>query len=85
MNINLVTNEKADRLVVPSTAVLRQGSRSIVLIVEDGRVVEKPVLTRPAVEDGIPIASGVTDTDQVIVNPAGLTAGQPVRVNRQDK
>lgn len=83
VNINLVTNEKVDRLVVPSTAVLRQGSRSVVLIVEDGRIVEKPVLTRPAVADGIPISSGVTETDQVIVNPAGMTAGQTVRVKRQ--
>jgi HlyD family secretion protein len=83
VNINLVTNEKADRLVVPSTAVLRQGSRSVVLIVEGGRVVEKPVLTRPAVQNGIPISSGVAETDQVIVNPAGLTAGQAVRVDRQ--
>lgn len=83
VNINLVTNEKADRLVVPSTAVLRQGSRSVVLIVEDGRVVERPVLTRPAVEDGIPIASGVSEDDQVVVNPTGVTVGQAVRVKRQ--
>jgi HlyD family secretion protein len=83
VNVNLVTNEKADRLVVPSTAVLRQGSRSVVLIVENGRVVDKPVLTRAAVEGGIPIASGVIETDQVIVNPAGVTAGQAVRVKRQ--
>lgn len=83
VNVNLVTNQKADRLLVPSTAVLRQGSRSVVLIVEGGRVVEKPVLTRPAVEDGIPVSNGVTDTDQVVVNPAGVAAGQAVRVGRQ--
>jgi HlyD family secretion protein len=83
VNVNLVTNEKADRLVVPSTAVLRQGSRSVVLLVEGGRVVDKAVITRPAVAAGIPISSGVTETDQVIVDPVGVTAGQTVRVKRQ--
>jgi HlyD family secretion protein len=83
VNINLVTNEKADRLVVPATAVLRQGSRSVVLIVQNGRVVEQPVLTRPAVKDGIPIAGGVVETDQIIVNPAGVAVGQTVRIKGQ--
>src|SRR5215471_15749655 len=61
VNVNLITNEKADRLIVPSTAVRRQGSRSMVMIVEDGRAVERAVMTRPAVDQGIPVASGLTD------------------------
>ena len=82
VNVNLVTGEKVDRLVVPSTAVLRQGSRSVVLVVENGHVVDKAVLTRPAVDAGIPIASGIAEIDQVIVNPTDVTVGQAVRVRR---
>ena len=82
VNVNLVTNEKIDRYIVPSTAVIRQGNRTVVMAVDDGHVIERPVITRPAMEQGIPIASGVVETDDVIVNPAGLKAGQQVRVRR---
>jgi hypothetical protein len=70
-------------MVVPSTAVQRQGSRSVVMVVEDGRAMERTVATRPAVDQGIPVASGLTQSDEVVVNPAGLTAGQTIRVRRQ--
>jgi HlyD family secretion protein len=82
VNVNLLTNEKIDRLIVPSTAVLRQGSRSVVMAVQNGHVVERTVLTRPAVQQGIPISGGVIETDEVIVNPSGIAAGQAVRVRR---
>jgi HlyD family secretion protein len=80
VNVNLVTNEKVDRLIVPSTAVMQQGSRSVVLLVQDGKVVEKPVLTRPTMTLGIPIASGLSESDSVIVQPGSVTVGQTVRV-----
>jgi len=83
VNVNLITNEKAERLIVPSTAVRRQGTRSIVMIVDDGIAVERTVSTRPAVDQGIPVASGVTESDEVVVDPTGVTAGQTVRVRRQ--
>jgi HlyD family secretion protein len=83
VNVNLITNEKTERLIVPSTAVRRQGNRSIVLIVDDGRAVERTVSTRPAVDQGIPVASGVIKSDEVVVDPTGVMAGQTVRVRRQ--
>ena len=82
VNVNLLTNEKVDRLIVPSTAVLRQGSRSVVMIVQSGHAVERTVLTRPAVQQGIPISGGVSEADEVIVNPSGISVGQAVRVRR---
>jgi len=82
VNVNLVTNEKVDRLIVPSTALVRQGSRTLVMVANDGHLVERQVATRPAIEQGIPIASGLSEADDVIVNPAGLNAGQEVRVRR---
>jgi HlyD family secretion protein len=83
VNVNLVTSEMVERLVVPPTAVIHQGSRSVVLIANNGHAVEKTVLTRPAVERGIPILAGLSDTDEVIVDSAGLTAGQAVRTRKQ--
>src|SRR5262249_7810114 len=83
VNVNLITNEKAERLIVPSTAVRRQGTRSIVMIVDDGIAVERTVSTRPAVDQGIPGAGGGTESDEVGVDRTGVTAGQTVRVRRQ--
>src|SRR5262249_52819780 len=83
VNVNLVTNEKAERLIVPSTAVRRQGSRSTVMVVDDGRTVERTVSTRPAGEQGIPVENGVAESEAVVVDPTGVTAGQTVRVRRQ--
>jgi multidrug efflux pump subunit AcrA (membrane-fusion protein) len=85
VNVNLVTNEKMDRLVVPATAVVRQGSRSVVRVVENGHVAEMPVATRPVVPQGIPIAVGLTESDEVVVNGADVEVGQAVRVNRQKR
>ncbi len=82
INVNLVTNEKVDRLIVPSTAILRQGSRSVVLVAQDGHAIERTVLTRAAMEQGIPISAGLTSDDAVIVNPTGISAGDAVRVQR---
>lgn len=82
VNVNLVTNEKIDRYIVPSTAIIRQGNRTVVMAVDDGHVIERPVIARPTMAQGIPIASGVVEADEVIVNPAGLKAGQRVRVRR---
>lgn len=82
VNVNLMTNETVDRLIVPSTAVLRQGSRTVVMVVQDGDAAERTVLTRPAVPQGIPLSAGIVETDQVIVNPSGINAGQAVRIRR---
>jgi HlyD family secretion protein len=83
VNVNLITNKKIDRLVVPSTAVLRQGSRSVVLVVEAGHAAEKVILTRPAIQQEIPISAGLVSEDDVIVKPAGISVGDAVRVQRQ--
>jgi HlyD family secretion protein len=82
VNVNIITNDQIDRLVVPASAVLRQGGRSVVRVVENGHVAEKQVATRPIVQQGIPIAAGLTASDDVIVDSADLRPGQEVRVRR---
>jgi len=85
VNVNLVTNEQVDRLVVPPSAVVRQGSRSIVRVVENGHVEEQPVITRPAVLQGIPVGAGLSESDDVIVDGGNVKVGQAVRVRRQSQ
>lgn len=85
VNVNLVTNEQVDRLVVPPSAVVRQGSRSVVRVVENGHVEEQPVITRPAVPQGIPVGAGLSESNDVIVDGGNVKVGQAVRVKRQSQ
>ena len=85
VNVNLVTNERVDRLVVPPSALVRQGSRSVVRVVENGHVEEQPVITRPAVPQGIPVGAGLSESDDVIVDGGNVKVGQAVRVKRQSQ
>jgi HlyD family secretion protein len=82
VNVNIVTNRAASRLVVPATAVRRVGDRSVVLIVRDGRALEQTVATRPATSAGVPIVGGIDTGALVIQDPRGIDAGDRVRVTR---
>jgi HlyD family secretion protein len=79
VNVNIVTNPAARRLVVPASALRRAGDRTVVLVVEDGRAVERTVQTRPPTKDGIPVAAGLRAEDRVITNPGSVQAGDRVR------
>jgi hypothetical protein len=82
VNVNVITNRAAERLVVPPAAVRRAADQTVVLVVQDGRAVERLVLTRPPTAVGIPVVSGLTAEDRVIVNPAGVRPGDRVRAAR---
>jgi len=57
----------------------------VVRVVENDHVAEKLVATRPVVPQGIPIAAGLTENDEVVVNGADVEVGQRVRVKRQNR
>ncbi len=80
VNVNVVTNPTAQRLLVPATALRRVGDRIVVLVVQDGRAVEKAVQTRPPTKDGVPVVSGLDADDRVITLPASIRAGDRLRI-----
>jgi HlyD family secretion protein len=80
VNVNVVTHRAAERFLVPPTALRRANDRNVVLVVQDGRAVEKTVLTRPPTKDGVPITAGLGADDRVITNAATVRAGDRVRV-----
>jgi HlyD family secretion protein len=79
VNVNIVTNPSAERLLVAPTAVRRVGERTVVLVVRDGRAVERTVLTRPPTTAGIPVVAGLGAEDRVITNPGKVQPGDRVR------
>jgi HlyD family secretion protein len=80
VNVNIVTNADALRLLVPAAALRRVGDRSVVLVVQDGRAVEKTVLTRSPTQEGVPVVAGLTAADLVIMDSGTIQPGDHVRV-----
>jgi HlyD family secretion protein len=83
VNVNLITNQKAERLMLPAGAIQKRGDRTVVFVMQNGRALEKVVLTRPATARGVPIVAGVTTADRVIVDASGIAPGEAVRVRRK--
>jgi HlyD family secretion protein len=68
------------RATVSQSAVVSFAGLNKVLIVQDGKAFEKPVVTGKVLGDKVEIVSGVKPGDQVVVRPGSLKQGQPVRV-----
>jgi HlyD family secretion protein len=82
VNVNIITHRAAPRLLIPASAVGRSGDQSVVYVVENGRALEKVILTRPPTAQGVPVLAGLSPDDRIIADARGLTAGQRVRVRR---
>lgn len=80
VNVNIVTRRAVSRLLVPASAVSRSSDQTVVYVVENGRALEKVVLTRPPTAQGVPILAGLGAEDRIIADPRGITAGARVRV-----
>jgi HlyD family secretion protein len=80
VNVNIVTNPAAQRILVPAVALRRAGDRTVVLVMQNDSAVEKVVQTRPPTREGVPVVSGIDLDDRVITNPATIRPGDRVRV-----
>jgi RND family efflux transporter MFP subunit len=65
---------------VPQSAIVTFAGLQKVIVVEDGKAVERPVTTGEAQGDLIEIVSGVSAGEAVVEAPGSLQQGQPVRV-----
>jgi HlyD family secretion protein len=82
VNVNLITHRAVPRILIPTSAVGRSGDRTVVYVVENGRALEKVVLTRPPTSQGVPVLAGLSAGDRIIADVRGLTAGERVRVRQ---
>ena len=80
VNVNIITQRAAPRLLIPAAAVGRSGDQTVVYVVEDGRALEKVVLTRPPTAQGVPVLAGLSSEDRIVADARGLTGGARVRV-----
>lgn len=79
VNVEILTAARARRLLIPAGAISRIGERTVVYVVKQGTAVEKPVVVRPATARGVPVVSGLSSSDRVILNAAGIEPGKRVR------
>ena len=85
VNVNVVTAKNAERLLVPPTALTRSGDRTVVFVIENGVALEKPVVTRPPTQEGVPVLAGLTAEDRVIEDVTNIKAGDAVRVKGKEE
>ena len=79
VNVNIITAENVNRLLVPQTALVRSGNDTVVFMIVDGKVVQKPVITRPPTKEGVPIIFGIKAEDFIISNAASVKVGDKVQ------
>jgi RND family efflux transporter MFP subunit len=72
-----------EQLAVPSDALITFAGVQKVVTIEEGKAVEKTVSTGRSGSDWIEITAGLKSGEVVVLNPAGLRTGQPVRLAAQ--
>ena len=80
VNVNIITARNAQRLLVPLTALARDGDRTVVYVVHDGVALQSTVVTRPPTEAGVPVLAGLTVDDRIIADVRQIKPGDAVRV-----
>ena len=81
VDVSIITAMNVTRLLVPENALVRVGDETVVLVVVDGKVAQKPVVTRPPTREGVPVISGLTKEDFIIADAANVKVGDRVRAN----
>jgi RND family efflux transporter MFP subunit len=79
--IVIVENEPA--LSVPEAALTTFAGLEKVVVIDDGKALEKLVTTGRRRGGWVEVLSGVSNREEVVLNPAGLRTGNPVTVRAQ--
>jgi RND family efflux transporter MFP subunit len=76
----IVTNDSKMAVTVPNNSIVTFAGIEKVIVVQNGKAVEKPITTGRRVGDWTEILAGVNVGDQVIVDPGNLQSGMAVEV-----
>lgn len=74
----IVTDQTSTAVTIPSTAIVTFAGIDKVLVIENGKAMEKTVTTGRRGPDWIEIKAGINVGQSVIVDPGNLQSGQPV-------
>jgi len=76
----IVTDDAKMAVTVPNNSIVTFAGIEKVILVQNGRALEKPVTTGRRNGESTEIVSGVNVGDQVVVDPGNLQSGQAVEV-----
>jgi RND family efflux transporter MFP subunit len=76
----IVTNDAKMAVAVPNNAIVTFAGIEKVIVVQNGKALEKPITTGRRVGDLTEIVAGVNVGEQVIVDPGNLQSGMAVQV-----
>jgi RND family efflux transporter MFP subunit len=76
----ILTSAAQPVLFVPASSIVTFAGIEKVIMVKDGKAVEKRVHTGRRADDRVEILDGIEPGDQVVVEPGNLVAGQAVSV-----
>ena len=76
----IVTNDAKMAVTVPNNAIVTFAGIEKVIVVQNGKALEKPITTGRRSGEWTEILAGVTVGDQVIVDPGNLQSGMAVEV-----
>jgi RND family efflux transporter MFP subunit len=78
----IVTDSSNMAIAVPTNSIITFAGIEKVIIVQDGKAVEKPVTTGRRSNEWTEILTGVAVGDAVVINPGNLQSGQTVTVTQ---
>jgi RND family efflux transporter MFP subunit len=76
----IVTNDAKMAVTVPNNSIVTFAGIEKVIVVQNGKALEKPITTGRKSGDWTEILAGVNVGDQVVVDPGNLQSGMPVEV-----
>jgi hypothetical protein len=76
----IVTNDSSMAVTVPTKAVVVFAGIEKVIVVQNGKALEKPITTGRRINEWTEVLAGVKVGEAVIVDPGNLQSGQPVNV-----
>lgn len=77
---DIVTNDSSMAVTVPTKAVVIFAGIEKVIVVQNGKALEKPITTGRRINDWTEVLAGVSVGESVVVDPGNLQSGQAVEV-----
>ena len=82
---DIIVKEREDALSVPTNALTTFAGLEKVVVVREGKALEKNVATGRRRHDQVEIVSGLVPGETVVLNPGGLRTGQPLTTESNAK
>ena len=77
----IVTNDAKMAVTVPNNAIVTFAGIEKVIVVQNGKALEKPITTGRRGAEFTEVVSGISVGEKVVIDPGNLQSGQPVEVD----